>query len=112
MLDLLSDIAAATRGSEELDRRIATALNIDWAPDEDGQFGGYGRMPRCVRFTRDFSAALHLGPDLLGTTTIYQGKKLIFISKSGTIYDADCATLELSMCHVFLRVALEGKGHA
>lgn len=59
---LIKVLEDAMRGSDVLDKLIARACCIQWSPDEDGQFGGYGIMPRRVRFTTSIEAAFTLVP--------------------------------------------------
>lgn len=61
--DLIARLEAATEGSDELDREIATACGIAWSPDEDGNFGGYNILPRRCKFSRSLDAALTLVPE-------------------------------------------------
>lgn len=58
--DLIAELEAAPEGGDKLDRAIAIAANISWSPDEGGQFGGYGLLPRRVWFSRSLDAARSL----------------------------------------------------
>lgn len=62
-MDLIERLEAATGSSRELDREIAEVCGIKWSSDEEGQFGGYGLMPRRVWFTQSIDAAIQLVPD-------------------------------------------------
>ncbi len=63
MKALIERLEAATEGSEDDDRLVCRELGIVWSSDEDGQFGGYGIMPRRVWVTRSMEAAMRGLPD-------------------------------------------------
>jgi hypothetical protein len=60
--ELIERLEAAPGPDRELDRAIAAACCITWSADEDGNFGGYGLMPRRVHFTGSLDAAMTLLP--------------------------------------------------
>lgn len=64
--DLIQRLEAATEGNEAFDRAIAKECGVAWSSDEDGQFGGYGILPRRCWFTRSLDAALTLVPEGMG----------------------------------------------
>jgi hypothetical protein len=60
---LIEQLEKVSEGFSLLDKAIATACNVPWSPDEDGNFGGYGILPRRCHFTRSLDAALTLVPE-------------------------------------------------
>lgn len=60
---LIKRLEQTTEPHIELDNQICRALEIKWSADEDGNFGGYGIMPRRCGFTESFDAALSLVPE-------------------------------------------------
>jgi hypothetical protein len=63
--DLIDRLRKATAGDGALDRDFAAACGIAWSPDEDGQYAGYGLLPRRCHFTRSLSAAARVVPSHL-----------------------------------------------
>ena len=55
---LIAQLREASEGSERFDREIAAACGIAWSPDEDGNFGCYGILPRRTVYSRTASVAL------------------------------------------------------
>jgi hypothetical protein len=70
---LIDRLRAATAGDGALDRDFAAACGIAWSPDEDGQFGGYGLLPRRCHFTRSLSAVARVVPPHLLWTVESRG---------------------------------------
>lgn len=54
--EIIERLRMAMEGSRELDAMVAEALGVAWSPDEDGNYGPYGIMPRRVQFTRSLDA--------------------------------------------------------
>ena len=59
---LFAALGNAEVGTEALDRQVAAACEVQWSPDEGGQFGGYNILPARCHFTRSLDAALTLVP--------------------------------------------------
>lgn len=62
--DLIERLSNSTGPDRALDAEIAKVCGVQWSSDEDGNFGGYGIMPRRVRFTESLDSALSIDPQV------------------------------------------------
>jgi hypothetical protein len=60
--ELINKLGMLADGAEAADKEVAKHCGIAWSPDEDGNFGGYGILPKRCHFTRSLDAALTLAP--------------------------------------------------
>jgi len=91
-----------TAGSEKLDKIVCEFLGVTWSPDEGGQFGGYGIMPRRVHLTRNVGAAIAQIPGgvfwEVGTNYGEGGFAEIRISEITPKIKASAETPALALC--------------
>lgn len=60
---IVERLQRAAGPDRDIDAAICKACNIPWSSDEEGNFGGYGIMPRRVKFTSSIDAARTLVPE-------------------------------------------------